>query len=98
MPNSLYGTVAAWLRHPKAGPRDLPVLVTHPDTLSRCLADGWTVVTLEPPEPPAGADAAQEGATAQYAVSPAEDTPAPTHGVSRTPHAKPVKGGRSHGR
>lgn len=41
---TLYGTVEAWLRHPKAQPGEPLVLVTHPDTLARCLAEGWTVV------------------------------------------------------
>ena len=49
--------VSVWLRHPASSPTDPPVLVTHEDTLKRCLSDGWSQV--EAPTPAAVPDPAE---------------------------------------
>lgn len=55
------GGITVWLRHPGDSPHHPPVLVTHADTLARCLAEGWVqveqptavapAVSVEPPVP-----------------------------------------------
>ena len=67
-------SISIWLRHPASSPTDPPILVTHEDTLTRCLSEGWSQV--ETPTAPAEAPAAPESTT---------DTPAPAEAASAPP-------------
>lgn len=99
MSTELYGAVEVWLRHPKSGPSDPPILVTHPDTLARCLSEGWTPYTAPIAAPPAGAATVETVGVALYATPVVEAPPAPAQRVlhQTTKPEKPVKGAR-HGR
>ena len=70
-------SISIWLRRSGDSPNTPPVLITHEDTLTRCLAEGWTEVEM--PAEPASTPAASES------LPDTPDTPAPAEAVSAPP-------------
>ena len=80
-------SIAVWLRRPASSPTDQPVLITHEDTLTRCLSEGWS--QIETPTAPASAPVAEQ--VTEDIPAPVAATPAPPQRAKRTSTTK-VKG------